>query len=587
MLAALMLLAGGSAWSSTTYYLIGSSSSDNPADWGKLAECTDGYTFTVNLAYGSNYVAISTSLSISNYISAQGKSYSFSPDDAWDFETKPWGDYYYVRANVKNADTYTISYDGSTYTLTKGAFTVSTSITGGEISPTSISDVTSGSSVSFEVTPTSGYTCKSATYSGGLSGDISQSGNTFTFSPTSGGTFTVVYALKYTVTPSISGGTISPSTPQPVYSGEYIDFTVTPNEDYTYKSVSYSGTGTAAKQGDTDVFRVTPTSSGTVSIVYTGEAAPTIRIGKEPSFNALTCGLTLGAYVAQTGCNDVTEFNLYYSNNSMFRTDGNYNTTFKNVPLESPYPDINDNIDITLTANDLEQVVNPGDKLYLRVQGKNSKGWSAFSDVVPVTYECNKFVKSDLERSFKACPGEHQFKWSDMFLSPTPTTWSATLGGNNATSDFSLVNGQMIWNTTGKTKTSYTYVFTAKKDGYADATATLTITYTVPPATTGAISTLEASVSETTPYQPVTLSATGEQGDITTVEWTSTPASATFSNMSGDTVDDNEPTAVFKADKVGSAIDYTVTVTGYNASCGSSAQSVKIKVKPDTEEECD
>lgn len=585
MLMAMMLLAGGSAWG-TTYYLIGSSSSDNPADWGKLSECSDCYTYTVSLAHGNNYMAISTSLSISNYISANGKSYSFSSSDAWNFETKEWGGYYYVRANVKFADTYTISYDGSTYTLTRGSFNVATSITGGTISPTSYSDVTSGSSVSFEVTPTSGYTYSTATYSGSMSGTITKSDDTFTFNPTSGGTFTVMYSLKYSVTPSVSGGTVSPSTTQSVSSGSSVSFTVTPTTGYDYSSVSYSGTYSGEITRSTNTFTLTPTSSGTLSIVYAGHSVPTVCIGEKPRFSS--CALTVGAYVVQTGCKNISAFNLYYSNNSMFRTDGNYKATYKNVDVSSSSPAINSNTNITLTANEVEQVVKPGETLYLRLKGYNADGWSEFSEVVPVKYECNRFVTSDPEVDFKACPGQHQFKLSDMFLSPEPTTWSATLGGDDATADFSLVNGQMIWNTAGKNQTSYEYEFTAKKAGYSDGTATLTINYTVPPASSGSFSSLAASPNkDVTPYEPVALSATGTQGDIEIIEWTSVPASATFSEISGNTVDADEPTATFRVNKVSSAMDYTVTVTGYNEDCGSVSSSVTIKVKPDTAEDCD
>jgi hypothetical protein len=193
-------------------------------------------------------------------------------------------------------------------------------------------------------------------------------------------------------------------------------------------------------------------------------------------------------------------------------------------------------------------------------------------------------VTADIDVDFKACPGEHQFTWSEMFLSPEPTTWSVTKGGSDAKADFSLVNGQMIWNTAGKTGTSYTYVFTAKKDGYDDATATLTIDYTVPLASSGEITSLIPSETTVNPYQAVELSASGEQGDITMVEWTSTPASATCSDISGDTL---PATSTFTADKVGSAMDFKVTVTGYNDNCGSVSESVTIRVEPDTEEECE
>ncbi|MBO6035307.1 MAG: hypothetical protein J6P34_05595 [Paludibacteraceae bacterium] len=462
------------------------------------------------------------------------------------------------------------------------SFSITTSTTGcSAIEPTSYSDVSSGSSVTFTVTPESGKTYSTATYSGGMSGSITKSGDTFTFNPTSGGQFTVVYSEKYTVTPSISGGTISPATPQSVTSGDNVVFTVTPKEGYEFSSYDAPAGWTVSPSSNT--FTVTPTSSGTLSITYTGHSAPQVRIGEKPRFDA-DCGLTVGAYVAQTGCDNISAFNLQYSNNSMFRTDGSYKTAVKNQPVSSP--DLNDNTNITLTSTEVEQVAKPGETLYLRVNATNGRT-SEFSDVVPVEYVCNKFVTADLTKNFKACPGEHQFALRDMFLSPEPTTWSVTKGGKDAKADFTLVNGQLIWNTIGKTETSYTYVFTAKKDSYADGEAELTINYTVPPASSGAISTLVASASSVTPFTPVTLNATGTQGDIKMVEWTSAPATATFSNVSGNTVDADEPTATFKAGKVSSATKFTVTVTGYNDDCGSVSESVEINVTPDTAEDCD
>lgn len=611
MLTAAMLLAGSSAWGDTTYYLLWGAD-QNPSQLSSQgsASGTTSWTWTMSGSYSSGknyYFAVSTSSSYTGIISGSGAKDSDVVDGSsilsghYKQQYNVSGtDYYYYLVSFSSARTsFSVTYDSSTgkYTFSGAATTyaVDTSITGGTISPESYASVTSGNSVTFVVTPTSGYTYTSKTYSGGTSGEITQDGNTFTFIPTGSGTFTVVYSLKYSVTPSVSGGTVSPSTTQTVEAGSYVDFTVTPTtEDHEFSSISYDGTGTAARQGETNVFRVTPTSSGTVSIVYVGHSAPQVCIGEKPRFS--DCNLTVGAYVMQTGCDDITAFNLYYSNNSMFRLDGNYKTAYKNKDVSSSSPDINTNTDITLSSNEVEQVVKPGETLYLRVNATNGT-LSEFSEVVPVKYECNRFVTSDPEVDFMACPGQHQFKLSDMFLSPEPTTWSAKLtekGGSmvspatDATADFSLVNGQMIWNTAGKNQTSYEYEFTAKKAGYSDGTATLTINYTVPPASTGSFSSLAASPNEdVTPYEPVALSATGTQGDIEIIEWTSVPASATFSEISGNTVDADEPTATFRVNKVSSAMDYTVKVTGYNAACGSVSSSVTIKVKPDTAEDCD
>lgn len=586
-----MLAIGNVAWSSTLYLFMGdndnytgytnkgsvTASSEYEWDMGSL---TSGKNYFFFVSTTSSYTGMIASTDASKIIDGSSilSSKGIQNRDSYNFN----------RISLSSAATITLTYNSSagTYTISTGSvtYTVTPSVTGGTIDPDDEQEVEPGSSISFTVTPTSGYTYSTATYDGGVSGSISKSGDTFSFTPTGSGTFSVTYSLKYTVTPSVTGGTVSPSTAQSVTAGSSVAFTVTPTSGFSYVSASYSGTKSGEISKFDNTFTLTPTSNGTLSIVYAGTSAPTVRIGEKPRFS--DCALTVGAYVAQTGCVNITAFNLQYSNNSMFRYDGNYKTDTKNQTVSSPA--INSNTDITLTSNEVEQVVKPGETLYLRVNATNGS-LSQFSDVVSVKYECNRFVTKNLSKTFRACPGEHQFKWSEMFLSPEPTTWSCTLGGSDATSDFSLVDGQMIWNTTGKTGTSYEYEFTAKKDGYSDANATLTITYSVPPASTGSISTLTATPNtNVTPYQAVALIASGTQGDINLVEWTSTPASATFSNISGNTVDGDEPTATFRANKVGSAIDYTVTVTGYNTTnCSSASRSVTISVKPDEAEDCD
>lgn len=600
MLTAMLGISSG-AWGVTTYYLLWGDNNNNPTSFVSKGSQSGTSTWTWNLseslASGRNYYfAVSTSSTYTGIISGSGSSSSDIVDgsgitssrdrqDYWVSSTK----YFFYRITLSSARTsLTISYSSSTgkYTISGAATTydVATNPTGCTVSPESYSSVTAGNSVSFTVTPTSGYTYVNATYSGGTSGDITETDNTFSFIPTGSGTFNVTYALQYTVTPSISGGTVSPSSPQTVANGSTVSFTVTPESGYTYSDATYSGTKTSLTR-DGNVFTLAPTSSGTLSIVYTGQSAPQVRIGEKPRFDA-ECGLTVGAYVAQRGCNNITQFTLYYSNIASFRSDADYKTSSKEVTASNPA--INTNTNITLTATEVEEVVSPGQILYLRVKGTNAQG-SALSDVVPVKYECNRFVKRDLNVDFRACPGEHQFAWGDMFLSPEPTTWSVTKGGNDAKADFTLVNGQMIWNTTGKTETSYTYVFTAKKDGYADGTATLNITYDVPGSLSiGSITSLTAGADEATPYENVSLTAAGTTGDITQIEWTTSPATASIISPSGNTL---PATATFKADKVSSTMTYTVKVTGYRAGvsedCASASATTTITVKPDKTEDCD
>lgn len=582
-----MLGISSAAWADSFMY---AEENDDYTGWTnyQTASCSGG-TCTATITVTPNrtiYVGYATGTTSSTLYKG---SISLSQTGLYWIQDQEKNGYHFAKFST-SATSITVSYNTSThaYTIAAGApptYDVATNATGCTVSPTSYSSVTAGSSVTFTVTPTSGYTYVNATYSGGTSGSISKSDNTFTFTPTGSGTFNVTYALQYTVTPSISGGTVSPSTPQTVASGSSVSFTVTPESGYTYSSATYSGTKTGNITQAGNVITLSPTSSGTLSIVYKGQSAPQVRIGEKPRFGE-ECGLTVGAYVAQTGCNNITSFTLYYSNIASFRSDADYKTGSKEVAVSNPA--INTNTNITLSATEVEEVVSPGEILYLRVKGTNAQG-SALSDVVPVKYECNRFVKRDLDVDFRACPGEHQFAWSDMFLSPEPTTWSVTKGGNDAKADFTLVNGQMIWNTTGKTETSYTYVFTAKKDGYADGTATLNITYDVPGSlSTGSITSLTAGADEATPYENVSLTAAGTTGDITQIEWTTSPATASIIDASGNTL---PATATFKADKVSSTMTYTVKVTGYRAGvsedCASASATTTITVKPDKTEDCD
>lgn len=314
-------------------------------------------------------------------------------------------------------------------------------------------------------------------------------------------------------------------------------------------------------------------------------SVPTMRIGAKPTISASDCSMTVNTYVAQTGCAALTGITLYYSNNRAFRTDGSYKTQSKTVTSSLPAA-AGGSKSFSLTSGDVGAVVKPGETIYLRCTASNASGTSAYSDIVPVQYVCGKFVKQNLNKSFKACPGEHQFTWGDMFISPTPATWSCTLGGSDATSDFTLKDGEMIWNTEGKTATSYTYTFTAKKDGYDDATATLTITYTVPGSISGSISGVTASAASTTPWTAVTLTAAGTKGNMTKIYWTSAPESAEITPSSA-TLSSLPATAKFKAEATGYSVDYTVTATGYTADCASSSKSVTIKVTPDVTEKCD
>lgn len=602
-----MLAVSSTAWADTTYYLMWGTTNNITQFTSKGSQSgSTEWTWSVgNLSGGTNYYfCVSTSSSYTGNITSSSPSASDIVSSITSGKgIQEWNDgqvrkfYYFALSSAQSGVKLKYNSDTKKYTIFVGStYTVTPSITGGSISPSTAQSVTSGSSVSFTVTPTSGYTFTSSSYSGTKSGDILQSGNTFTLTPTGSGTLSIVYSLVTTYTITASGTNCSfNESSKSIAAGGSFDFVVTPNEGYKLVSASCtnatcSPTSLGNATTATTITVSNPTAAGTLTVVTAAVSAsrtPTVRIGAKPSISS-DCGLTATAYFAQRGCENIDKLTLYYSSNRAFRIDGKNKTESKEISVSSPA--INTSQNVTLTSAEVSEVVSPGDQLYLRFTAHNTNGTSSYSDILPVKYECGKFIKQNLSKSFKACPGEHQFNWSDMFIYPAPATWDVTLGGSDAKSDFTLSDGVMTWKTDGKSATSYTYTFTAHADGYDDASATLTISYTLPSGSvTGSITGVTATPaatadSPTKPYTEISLSAAGTTGNITLIDWTVSPATASIYSESGNTL---PATAKFKAESRTTKTTYTVTATGYTATCASVSGSATIVVAPDITEECD
>ena len=600
--------AGTVAWADTTYYLMWGTTNNITQFTSKGSQSgSTEWTWSVgNLSGGTNYYfCVSTSSSYTGNITSSSPSASDIVSSITSGKgIQEWNDgqvrkfYYFALSSAQSGVKLKYNSDTKKYTIFVGStYTVTPSITGGTISPSTAQSVTSGSSISFTVTPTSGYTYSSATYSGSKSGDIVRSTNTFTLTPTSNGTLTIVYSLVTTYTITASGTNCSfNEASKNIAAGGSFDFVVTPSEGYKLVSASCtnatcSPTNLGNATTATTITVSNPTAAGTLTVVTAPVSVtrtPTVRIGAKPSITSSDCGLTATAYFAQRGCQNIDKLTLYYSNSRAFRIDGKNKTESKEISVSSPA--INTSQNITLTSAEVSEVVNPGDMLYLRFTAHNSNGTSSYSDIMPIKYDCSKFVKQNLAKTFTACPGQHQFNWNEMFIYPNPTTWDVKLSGTDAKSDFTLANGIMTWKTDGKTAASYTYTFTAHTDGYDDASATLTITYNKPSGSvTGSISSVTASPaatdeSPTKPYTEISLSAAGTTGNITLIDWTVSPATAQIYNESGNTL---TATAKFKAESRTTKTTYTVTATGYTATCVSVSKSTTIVVAPDITEKCD
>lgn len=194
------------------------------------------------------------------------------------------------------------------------------------------------------------------------------------------------------------------------------------------------------------------------------------------------------------------------------------------------------------------------------------------------------FTANDLTgKSFTACKGNHQFKWSDMF-SPEPDSWSVVVTGSstNAKSQFNLDdNGYMVWDAIGKASGSYSFTFTATKAGYKTETAVLEFTYTAnaPTATLSNI-TITSGSSPTYPYVKIGLSCSIASGSANDIGWSV--------NNGGLVVHTGKGTAYFKGMSVKTATTYTVTAVGLSETCGATAgKTIDIVVNPEPAESCD
>lgn len=590
-----MLLTGSNAWAA--YGLTGSSCMGLGNSF--TAFTNNKYTFTASCSGSQWFRLYNGSISDANSCKLGSLSGGSTVSLGTSYSTTQPGSTYQYNLEITKGATYTFTMSGSTLTITTSAasYTVTPSGVGCTLSPAGAQSVTSGSSVTFTATPTASYVFSTATYSGTKSGDISKSGNAFTLTPTSSGTLTVTYvapAASYTITTSGTNCSFN-ETSKSIVSGGSFDFVVTPNEGYKITNIAVTN-ATASPSGSVNYTTATtinvsnPTGNGTLTITtaaVSANRAPTVRIGAKPVIGA-DCGLTTTAYFAQRGCANITNVTLYYSNSRAFRIDGKNRTASKSKSVSNPA--INTSTTVTLTSAEISEAVNPGETLYLRFTATNANGTSTYSDILPIKYECNKFITQNLAKSFTACPGKHEFTWSDMFIYPSPTTWSVKNSSNvDAKSEFSLVGDVMTWDPGSKASGTYIYTFTGKTDGYDDATATLTITYTAPSGSvTGTITGLTTSPatsagSPTKPYTEITLNAAGSTGNFAEIDWDVTPATAEIYNKSGNTM---PATAKFKAESRATQTSYTVTVSGYTSGCKSVSKTATIVVAPDVKETC-
>ena len=147
-----------------------------------------------------------------------------------------------VTANHTMTATFASSTASSTFTVT------STAGTGGSISPNGITNVSSGGSQAYTITPNIGYYTVSVTVDGTVMAS-NLGGYNYTFSNvTANHTISATFGVAtYTITASTgTGGSISPTGTARVNYGTSQTYTITPAAGYSIASVTVDGTSVGA-----------------------------------------------------------------------------------------------------------------------------------------------------------------------------------------------------------------------------------------------------------------------------------------------------------------------------------------------------
>lgn len=434
------------------------------------------------------------------------------------------------------------------------SFTVTSSVSdNGDIDPEGSHSVSStqtynvslddGYKVSSVTNNTGGTLSPSAAEMVGLYGDFS-----FTLSsPTGNGAITVntesrtSYSLDAPEYNGTTGSKISPSGSETVYEGDAITYTVTPTSGHIYKSCNFSGTKSGEIVRSDNTFTFYPTSAGKFSVTYgpaPGSGAPTVRIGEKV---AVVAGgaVDVSAYVHYPDCDmPVNEITVFYSNNSGFRNQDDLIAKERTFSFgSSEYPGNNDVTTLQLLAAQVVGVVSKGQTLYLRLKARNTDGtYSDYSDVVSLIYNYSSIVPRNISESVTACNGSHRFKWTGedgMFNpAPDPNGWSAKYinasGADVPEGEFTLDGEYMIWDVSNyddnddDTPHLYTFYFTATKEGYTGANATLNMSLSAEKSDATVVikqSGTEVTTISANPWHEVALTATRSDSG-TGIEWT-------------------------------------------------------------------
>lgn len=373
-------------------------------------------------------------------------------------------------------------------------------------------------------------------------------------------TYTISTTSGIAVATSITGGSISPTSAS-VASGGNQSFTVTPNSGYVVTAVSYSGTATNNWTSGNTISLTNITSAGTLTVTC-GPSVPVVRMGDIPTPNPATNeAVTAYAYLAKTGCANVTKLRIYIGKDGSPTKSSDY----VEYTTGNPYS-INNQYAITIPASKLNEIAGASSSFtaHIKATGFNSAGESELSDELTFTYQ--------------ACPiGVEITPSSGEMLLDSITTFSTSVSGASGTPTYKWY----VNNEEQSGETSSTFSFTPTEAGsYAvkvevtddcirSATANMTT------CNSPTISSLTLSSETTTPWEAVIITATVANTD--NVVFTATGATIITTKKSN-----TEWEGRFKAGTVTTYV-VTATATSSSSTCGSDTETVGIDVEADVE----
>lgn len=387
------------------------------------------------------------------------------------------------------------------------------------ITPDDAQYVLKGNSITYTVVPTSGFDFKTRNYSGSTDGSIVKSDNSFTFYPTTDGTFSVTYDAPGTDKPTVR---IGEEIVQDLDLNVVVSAYVTSQKCYDVDQivVYYSNNSafrteedmqSRSKSFDDGPYALRETHSLTLS---KSEVAAIVD-------NGGTLYVRLKAHNSHSGYSDYSDVvSLVYLNNNFITTDKNIGS-----------------VDACDGSHEFtwEDMFVPTPTSYTVID--NETGESAFSE----------FTLTD----------DGQMVWNVVK---------------------SIEDGVVNIKDNG----TYTYTFTGKRTGYTPASATFTVTLNstgTQDEITGITFNSEGEKTEDgslTPWETATLGATESSGDIEKIGWTVSPVSDSY------ILTPTEGTSVkFKAKRDGEYTVTARGLTSTCGS--SPAKQIKLTVSKDSE----